>query len=184
MTETEKFFENHVLEYYTERQLLTQYLYMNNGGRVARYDAAMRMAEGGCFLCYHYEIEDLCEKHKGLFSKRSTIENKWKSYCTCVAKACVRILDKQVIEPGEVYSIAQVVLYEGFIDYHESDLYLKKNSVSDQIVTFIKNKALFSTFNASDGSGLWYEFPFCYTPYWENIPRSEKVPDTLGSPST
>lgn len=71
------------------------------------------------------------------------------------------------INPGDVYAVAIAELPAGDIDHHSSDLYLKRTPASQAIIARMENRSLLSIFRDSDGV-VWYELPFCYTPYWEN----------------
>ena len=71
------------------------------------------------------------------------------------------------LQPGEIYDIAVKVLPKEDIDHHNSDLYLRKTPLSDELVNRLTTKVLLTTFRGTDGY-IWYELPFCFTPYWEN----------------
>lgn len=71
------------------------------------------------------------------------------------------------LQPGEIYDIAIKVLPMEDIDHHNSDLYLRKTSASSELVNRLTTKVLLTTFRGLDGY-IWYELPFCFTPYWEN----------------
>ena len=74
-------------------------------------------------------------------------------------------LDK--IQPGEVYAVALATLPAEDIDHHNSDLYLRRTSASMSIIARLDPQALLTMFRDSDGV-VWYELPFCFTPFWEN----------------
>lgn len=71
------------------------------------------------------------------------------------------------ITPGEVYTIAVATLPAEDIDHHYSDLYLKVTPAAEALVSRLENKSLLSRFRDLDGV-IWYDLPFCFTPYWEN----------------
>ena len=166
--ERNQFFDAHVLSYYSERELLVQVLYMHNGNRPYNVNHAARdMVQGGCFLCYYDDIDQLRKENPGCLDRRYSLENAWEQYCRQVERAIIRIYKKQILEPGDVYAIAKDTMYNGFIEHHGNgngldDLYLKKTPVSDAIVERMKNKSLLSTFVSPIDNAVWYEFPFCY----------------------
>ena len=71
------------------------------------------------------------------------------------------------IKPGEVYAVAIATLPARDIDFHNSDLYLKRTPEADAIIARLENKVLLSTFRDPDGVA-WYDLPFCFIPFWEN----------------
>ena len=53
------------------------------------------------------------------------------------------------------------------ISHHESDLYLKKNEISEQLVKEKPYRAYVMIFvNQVDGKP-WYDVPFAYDPFWD-----------------
>lgn len=54
--------------------------------------------------------------------------------------------------------------------HRESNLYVKADPLSRRVLKeVLAGNRLFgrpSLFLAEDGSGLWYEIPFAYEPYW------------------
>lgn len=62
------------------------------------------------------------------------------------------------------------------IDHHYSDLYVKVSIKSKSILSeYQKNtgtRFFAEIFQASDGSGLWYDIAFAYDPFW--IAAAEK----------
>jgi hypothetical protein len=48
------------------------------------------------------------------------------------------------------------------IAHHESDLYLRKNEISDQLVNEYEFKQNVTTFRDNIDHVLWYEIPFQY----------------------
>lgn len=71
------------------------------------------------------------------------------------------------IKPGDIYAVAVATLPAEDIDHHYSDLYLRATPASDAILRRLENKSLLSRFCDPDGV-VWYDLPFCFTPYWEN----------------
>lgn len=71
------------------------------------------------------------------------------------------------LQPGEVYAAAVLELPARDIDHHNSDLYLKKTPASVALLERLENRVLLTTFRDPDGV-LWFELPFCFTPFWEN----------------
>lgn len=72
---------------------------------------------------------------------------------------------KKYIQPGEMYAAAVSALPAEDIDHHNSDLYLKRTPASQALIARLANRSLLTTFRDSDGV-VWYELPFCFTPYW------------------
>ncbi len=58
------------------------------------------------------------------------------------------------------------------LSHHESDLYVKVDPVARRIIWEavldgrLPNKP--TLFQATDGSGLWFEIPFGYQPFWDD----------------
>ncbi len=48
------------------------------------------------------------------------------------------------------------------IDHHYSDLYLRKNAISDKLVSEYEHKQNVKTFKDNIDHVLWYEIPFAY----------------------
>ena len=80
------------------------------------------------------------------------------------------------ITASEVYYYASKLMDPQDIDHHGNgngldDLYLKVTPVSDKLVKALRNSypwaGFINKFVATDGSGIWYELPFCY-PVVEN----------------
>lgn len=70
------------------------------------------------------------------------------------------------ITPAEVYEHAAAYMEPAHIDHHESDLYLMIDDVSRVIVGALDNTALLSVFRSQiEPRELWYELPFCFTPW-------------------
>jgi hypothetical protein len=55
--------------------------------------------------------------------------------------------------------------------HHEADLYVKVDPLSRRVIReALEEKRLLNQptlFEATDGSGLWYELPFSYDPFWD-----------------
>lgn len=81
-------------------------------------------------------------------------------------KTLADLMNGTTITPAEVYEIATAHMDPEHIDHHESDLYLLVNSASSLIVGALDNRALLSVFRSQIDGKLWYELPFCYTPFW------------------
>lgn len=76
-------------------------------------------------------------------------------------------MDNKKLTPGEIYAAAVELLPAKDIDHHASDLYLRKTPDSTALVNRLTTKVLLTTFRGTDGY-IWYELPFCFTPFWEN----------------
>lgn len=74
---------------------------------------------------------------------------------------------KKDLTPGTIYAAAVAALPSCDIDHHASDLYLKRTPAAVDLVGRLDNTALLSVFRDPDGV-VWYELPFCFSPYWEN----------------
>lgn len=70
------------------------------------------------------------------------------------------------ITPGEAYKYAAAYMDPEHIGHYESDLYLMVNDVSRVIVGALDNDAPLSTFRSNIDGAIWYELPFCFTPWW------------------
>lgn len=53
------------------------------------------------------------------------------------------------------------------ISSHESDLYVKKNQISEKVLADYEFKQNVSTFISQIDGQPWYEVPFAYEPFWE-----------------
>jgi hypothetical protein len=49
---------------------------------------------------------------------------------------------------------------------HESDLYVPYNKVTQAIVADYEFKANATTFSSDDNTGVWYDIPFSYDPWY------------------
>ena len=72
------------------------------------------------------------------------------------------------LTPGTIYAAAVAALPACDIDHHASDLYLKRTPASAALVGRLDNTALLSVFRSQIDGRIWYELPFCFTPFWEN----------------
>ena len=70
------------------------------------------------------------------------------------------------ISPSNVHEIAVRVMNSEDIDHHRSDLYLKKNKASEQIVKAYEYGQSVSTFKSAIDGSLWYDIPFAYSPFF------------------
>lgn len=54
---------------------------------------------------------------------------------------------------------------------HESDLYVKAGPTARRVIREALNDGRLATrptlFEATDNSGVWYEIPFAYQPFWD-----------------
>ena len=75
---------------------------------------------------------------------------------------------EELIEPSEIHAIAVKELPAEDIDHYYSDLYLRKSPKSTELVNKLKYKdANVTTFRDNIDHDIWYELPFCYSPYWD-----------------
>lgn len=58
--------------------------------------------------------------------------------------------------------------------HHESDLYAKVTPVSKAIVLGYEHRSNVTRFNASDGTGIWFDMPFAYQPFWDKVEARSK----------
>ena len=75
---------------------------------------------------------------------------------------------KKDLTPSTIYTAAVAALPACDIDHHASDLYIKRTPAAVALVERLGNKALLSTFRSQIDGCIWYELPFCFTPFWEN----------------
>lgn len=57
--------------------------------------------------------------------------------------------------------------------YHASDLYIPVNQITIEILKHHPG-INFREFINNDGN-LWYDIPFAYDPFWENLDKQRKV---------
>lgn len=56
------------------------------------------------------------------------------------------------------------------ISSHESDLYIKSTPEADELIRVHRLTAATANerkFVADDGTGVWWDCPFAYQPYWD-----------------
>lgn len=75
---------------------------------------------------------------------------------------------KKDLTPGTIYAAAVAALPACDIDHHNSDLYLKRTPASAALVGRLDSTVLLSVFRSQIDGRIWYELPFCFTPFWEN----------------
>ena len=75
------------------------------------------------------------------------------------------VADMLPIEPGEMHAAAAAKLPPEDIDHHESDLYIRKTPESDALIGRLTSKSLLSRFRSQLDGCIWYELPFCWSPY-------------------
>lgn len=80
------------------------------------------------------------------------------------------------IQPGNIYSVLVKELPAEDIDHHYSDLYVRKTPKSTEIVNRLTTKSLLSTFKDNIDGDIWYELPFCYTPYFGESKELTEAP--------
>lgn len=78
------------------------------------------------------------------------------------------------VNPSNIYSILVKELPAKDIDHHESDLYVRKTPKSTEIINKLNNKSLLSTFRDQIDNDIWYDLPFCYTPFWDKAGEWEE----------
>lgn len=70
-------------------------------------------------------------------------------------------------------SIYQAMIDAGVpVDHHESDLYAKVTPESREIVRQYEFRHNVSLFKAQSSGEMWYDIPFAYQPFWENVSKS------------
>lgn len=77
------------------------------------------------------------------------------------------------IDVKNIYYALAAVMDPKDIDHHESDLYVRCTSKSAAIINECKNNSGLCTqlFVDNIDHNLWYEIPFCYSPFWEERTR-------------
>lgn len=66
----------------------------------------------------------------------------------------------------DIYTAAREILPDSDIDHHETDLYIRVTPASMDLVKNYEFWFNVQRFNATDGSGQWYDIPFAYNPAW------------------
>lgn len=82
--------------------------------------------------------------------------------------------DLDTIDPGDIYGVVIKELDSKDIDHHASDLYVRKTPESTKIINRLSKKSLLSTFKSNIDGDIWYDLPFCYTPYFNESLKSKK----------
>lgn len=72
-----------------------------------------------------------------------------------------------------IYERAVATLPADHIDHHnfESDLYIKKTPESTKLIAEYEFKSCVTTFRSDIDGCIWYDIPFAYAPYWEEVVR-------------
>ena len=72
-----------------------------------------------------------------------------------------------------IYEQAVATLPADHIDHHNygSDLYIKKTPESAKLIAEYEFKENVTTFRSQIDGCIWYDIPFAYTPYWEEVAR-------------
>lgn len=83
-------------------------------------------------------------------------------------------IDNMFSKDWDIYRQALQKMAPDEIDHHESDLYLKKNEVSDKLISNYKFKNNVTIFRDQIDGVLWYEIPFAYHREFD-----EKVDESL-----
>jgi len=68
-------------------------------------------------------------------------------------------------EENSIYETLKAANVE--LDHHESDLYVKRTTASDNIIAGYKYKSNVTTFKSQIDGLIWFDIPFAYSPYWE-----------------
>jgi len=68
-----------------------------------------------------------------------------------------------------IYELAVQQMEAKDIDNHCSDLYLRKNEISTRLVNEYEFKQNVTTFKDQIDHDIWYEIPFQYPKYYEEI---------------
>ena len=83
-------------------------------------------------------------------------------------------IDNMFSKDSDIYRQALQKMAPDEIDHHESDLYLKKNEVSDKLISNYKFRNNVTIFRDQIDGVLWYEIPFAYHREFD-----EKVDESL-----
>lgn len=80
-------------------------------------------------------------------------------------------MTKRIPQPQGTMTSAELyrhVLEQGIEhDSHASDLYIKVDSRSQDLVQQYKFRTNVTTFTSQIDKQLWYDIPFAYQPFWE-----------------
>ena len=85
-------------------------------------------------------------------------------------------IDNMLSKDSDIYHQALQKMAPDEIDHHESDLYLKKNKVSDELISNYDFKNNVTIFRDRIDGVLWYDIPFAYPKYRE---LDKKVDESL-----
>ena len=69
----------------------------------------------------------------------------------------------------EIYDQAKESMPPNEIGNHCSDLYLLKTDVSDKLISRYEFRRNVKTFRSLIDGKIWYDIPFAYTPYWQEL---------------
>ena len=75
---------------------------------------------------------------------------------------------KKDLTPGTIHAVAVAALPARDIDHHNSDLYLRVTQESTALIARFQYRHTVTTFVDNIDHVLWYDLPFCFTPFWEN----------------
>lgn len=80
---------------------------------------------------------------------------------------------KDITRPGDLYAEILKVTTPAERDHHCSDLYVKHSPEVMQLIFRYKWSSSVTTFRdrTDPARALWYDIPFAYLPYWENIKK-------------
>ena len=73
-----------------------------------------------------------------------------------------------------IYERALELLRPEEISHHESDLYLKKNHISEMLVDECAFSKSISVFISQTDKQIWYDIPFGYDPFWNEKNTKER----------
>lgn len=79
---------------------------------------------------------------------------------------------KKDLMPSTLYLEAVKTLPACDIDHHASDLYLRVTKASEKLFLRYEYQNQVSTFVSNIDGKLWFEFPFCFLPFWEAKDKS------------
>lgn len=75
---------------------------------------------------------------------------------------------KNDLAPITIYAAAVEALPACDIDHHSSDLYIRVTQESKALISRFQYRHMVTTFVDNIDHVLWYELPFCFTPFLEN----------------
>lgn len=80
---------------------------------------------------------------------------------------------KDITRPGDLYDEILKVTTPAERDHHCSDLYVKHSPEVMQLIFRYKWSSSVTTFmdQTDPARALWYDIPFAYLPYWEDLKR-------------